>query len=390
MMRRIGMRAGLAALTFAYLGGVAAAQPKAAETPAAPSEAKDQALSEAKDQAPSEAKDQAPSAAKDQAPPLTREAIEAAAPDAASSDKASDKKPGRDKAPQPLTIKVQVLLDRAHVSPGAIDGRDGDNLRAALAAFAAMHDLPKGGDLTPKLFDALKATSAEPVVTPYTITEADAAGPYVDKIPPKMEDQSELKAMGYTSPREMLAERFHMAPDLLEALNPGADFGKAGTVLNVAAVPALEPGKPKDFAKSVKDVARIAVDKDNRQVRAFGKDGTLRASYPASIGSEEKPAPSGKATVKGVAFAPTYTYNPKYAFKGVKTKSTFTIAPGANNPVGIVWIDLSIPSYGIHGTPEPEKVGKTESHGCIRLTNWDAQDLASRTERGATVSFEAK
>ena len=113
-------------------------------------------------------------------------------------------------------------------------------------------------------------------------------------------------------------------------------------------------------------------------------------SYPASIGSEEKPAPSGSFKVTSVAFDPWYQYNPKYAFKGVKTNKPFKIAPGPNSPVGLVWIDLSIPSYGIHGTPEPENIGKTESHGCIRLTNWDARDLASHVPKGAKVDFVEK
>src|SRR3712207_8258259 len=120
------------------------------------------------------------------------------------------------------------------------------------------------------------------------------------------------------------------------------------------------------------------------------KDGKLVAFYPASIGSEEKPAPSGSRKVERVAQNPTYTYNPKYQFKGVKSDKPFTIKAGPNNPVGAVWIDLSIESYGIHGTPEPEKVGKTYSHGCVRLTNWDVRQLAAMVEKGTPVRSEER
>ncbi|MGU3540657.1 L,D-transpeptidase [Methylobacterium sp. A54F] len=309
-------------------------------------------------------------------------------------DKGADKaKPARarrdDDRPDALTIKVQVLLDRARFSPGAIDGRDGDNVQGALSAFAVAQGLPAGKSLTAELFDKLQATSQDPVVATYTVTDADVAGPFVEKMPAKMEGQADLDALGYTNVREMLAERFHMSRDLLSALNPDAALDKPGTVLTVAAVPPLEMGKVKarDLPRQPK-VTRIEVDKSSRDVRAFGSDGRLLAYYPASIGSEEKPAPSGEAKVKGVAFDPHYTYNPKYKFAGVKANRKFSIKPGPNNPVGVVWIDLSIPSYGIHGTPEPEKVSKTESHGCIRLTNWDARDLALHVERGAKVAFK--
>ncbi|MGU3662661.1 L,D-transpeptidase [Methylobacterium sp. A49B] len=337
----------------------------------------------------------------DTTPALTADAVNAATlspqggaaggskPEAKKSAGQRRKSRAADDKPDPLIVKAQVLLDRAHFYPGAIDGRKGENYQHALSAFAVAQGLPATQDLTPEVWDKLQGTSDKPAVTDYTLTEADASGPYVDKIPPKMEEQADLKDLGYTNPREMLAERFHMSRDLVSALNPGKPLDKAGTTIAIAAVDPMTLDKPKgkDLPKDPK-VDRIEVDKSSRDVRAFGEDGKLVAYYPASIGSTEKPAPSGDTKVKGVAFDPDYTYNPKYAFKGVKAKHKFTIQAGPNNPVGLVWIDLAIPSYGIHGTPEPEKVGKTESHGCIRLTNWNARDLAAHVTRGAKVSFK--
>ena len=341
----------------------------------------------------------APDPASETSSPLTKDAINNATfreEEPAKDGKAKEgkaKKPERAKRagtdakrPDPLLIKVQVLLDRARFSPGAIDGRDGENLRGALKAYAAAQGLPADGTLTRPLFEKLQGTSPDPVVTDYAITETDVKGPFVDKMPAKMEEQADVGPMRYTNTREMLAERFHMQRDLLSALNPDVPLDKAGGNLIVAAVPPTGEGKVAGVPLAPK-VSRIEVDKETKRVRAFAEDGKLTADYPASIGSNEKPAPDGTAKVKAVAFDPWYTYNPKYKFKGVTTNRKFSIHPGPNSPVGLVWIDLSIESYGIHGTPEPEKIGKTESHGCIRLTNWDARDLASHTVKGAKVEF---
>jgi len=281
----------------------------------------------------------------------------------------------------PALVKAQVLLDRARFSPGVIDGHNGENLQNALKIFEKTNELKPDGALDEEVWRKLTETSAEPVLSEYTITDNDVKGPFV-KIPDKMEEQAELDRLGYSSPEELLAEKFHMDLDLLKALNPDKSFDKAGTIIIVANVDAKpDPGKPKE------KVAKIEIVKSERILRVLSKDGAVMAVYPASIGSEEKPAPKGSHTVRAVAPNPNYTYNPDYAFKGVKAKEKFEIKPGPNNPVGSTWIDLSIESFGIHGTPEPEKVGKAYSHGCVRLTNWDVQELAAMVEKGTPVEF---
>jgi lipoprotein-anchoring transpeptidase ErfK/SrfK len=285
----------------------------------------------------------------------------------------------KQKSPQALNLKAQILLDRVGFSPGAIDGGNGDNFQNALRAFQKKNALNETGKLDQETWTKL-ASGSEPVLIEYTISAADLKGPFADKIPAKYQDKAKLKRLDYTSVAEMLAERFHMDQGFFEQLNRGKALDQAGSAILVANV------NTKPVALGV-NAAKLEVDKQNNIVRVLGKDGALLAAYPASIGSEEKPAPSGTLKVVRVARNPTYTYDPDFKFHGVKADEKVHIAAGPNNPVGSVWIALDQKSYGIHGTAEPSKVGKVDSHGCVRLTNWDALTLAMIVRKGMPVQF---
>lgn len=277
-----------------------------------------------------------------------------------------------------LLIKVEVLLDRAHFSPGVIDGTGGENLHNALAAYAQARGLASEGTVTPQIFGALTRADRVPVTQDYMITSDDEKGPFIGSVPEDFVKLARLKHVGYRSPEQELAEKFHMSDGLLRALNPTADFTKAGTTILV-----VRPGTGDLPA----DTTRVEVDKGANQLRVYDSAGALVAVFPATVGSTERPAPSGRWAIKAVTFDPTYVYDPKVLTFGPRHKGKLRIAAGPNNPVGSVWIELTIPTYGIHGAPDPERVGKTASHGCVRLTNWDAIALGRAVRPGAPVIF---
>lgn len=275
--------------------------------------------------------------------------------------------------PDPAIVRLQVLLDRAGSSPGVIDGLSGENVDKAVAGFEAMNNLPVNGMLDTEVASRLEGNA--PVVESYVVSPEDAAG-LVEKIPEDYGEKAKMQSLGYTSVAEKLSERFHMGIDLVHALNPASQFAPGDTVWVV------NPGPSRDGK-----VKRIEVDRKMGQVLAYATDGSLLAVYPATIGSEDNPAPSGKHKVKGVARMPVYRYDPKRNFKQGKNDKVLTIPKGPNGPVGTVWIDLTEPTYGIHGTPEPKLIDKVGSHGCVRLTNWDVEELAGMVKPGVMVDF---
>ena len=276
--------------------------------------------------------------------------------------------------PSPEIVRAQILLERARFSPGAIDGLGGENTRQAIAAYEEANGLPSDGDLDAQVFARLTEAAA-PVLTRYTITASDVAGPF-RPVPTSLEDQAALTALNYASAFEGLAEKFHVTEALLSALNPDADFEQIGATIVVPAV----------SAAPLPAVTRIVVDKGESSLRAYGADGTLLAFYPATIGSSARPAPSGRLTVVGVANDPDYTYDPERVSYD-RGDRKLVVPAGPNNPVGSVWIELSRDTYGIHGTPDPSKIAKTASNGCVRLTNWSAEQLAAAVKPGVEVIF---
>lgn len=282
------------------------------------------------------------------------------------------------KKPSAFIVKMQVLLSRRSISPGELDGIDGENYRKAVAQFRRQNNLGDGDTVDEATWTALGGPSAVDIVTEYTLSKKDASADFARTIPKDYAKQAAMKTLTYTSAKEMLAERFHMSEELLVDLNPRADLDKEGERILVTAVERKPPDTKAERIEAVKDTGMVVV---------YGPNDVVLASYPATIGSDDMASPEGEHTIKRIVRNPTYHYDPEKNFQQGKNKGKLILPRGANNPVGTVWIALSKPTFGIHGTPEPAKVSKTSSHGCIRLTNWDAEELADMVTPGVRVRF---
>ncbi|OAL78500.1 peptidase [Acinetobacter sp. SFB] len=277
----------------------------------------------------------------------------------------------------PVYARAHVMLNNAHASPGAIDGSSGKNTLKAIASFQQISGLKPTGTLTKETWDALVAKQgSKPAFIEYTLSDADLKGPYAASIPHDYALQAKMKGLYYTRVTEMLGEKFHMDEDFLKKLNPKATFKKAGEKIIVANIRNEVP----------EDIHLIVAHKGAKQLYLFNSRNQMIGSFPATIGSSDTPSPTGTYKVTGVAPNPWYSYSPSNFVQGKNTKP-LSLPPGPNGPVGNIWIGLSKKSFGIHGTPNPSAISKTASHGCIRLTNWDANDLGKKVKSGVTVKF---
>jgi len=277
----------------------------------------------------------------------------------------------------------QILLDRQGFSPGQIDDHPGSNLAHALTAFQNAHKIAPSGEADCDTWRALGGENIGDLYATYTITADDMKGPYQAEIPRELTAQASLPSLDYKTPLEMLSERFHASPALLQKLNAGSRFA-ADQQIHVPGV------KPFDAnAKPVSDPAAtdiiVQVTRSDSSLRVIHSDGTIVFFAPVTTGSEHDPLPTGDYKVTGEQWHPPFHYNPNLFWDAKPSDSKATIKPGPNNPVGVVWIALTLPHYGLHGTPEPGNIGKTESHGCVRMTNWDAAHVAALVKPGTPV-----
>jgi len=298
-------------------------------------------------------------------------------------------------------LRAQVLLDHLGFSPGVIDGKEGSSYVAALRGFQTAQGLNKSGKLDAATEQALQRWRQRPTTRLVIIPDGFAKGPFVPAFPKDAAEQAKLPALGYRNLTEALAERFHTAPETLVALNSPSTLVGAGLPFRVPNIPDIDRATLGEDARgwnatlerlgvapTQPAAAKVVVDKSEGVLKVYDAGDKLVAQFPATMGSSRDPLPIGTWKIQGVSRNPDFHYNPKLFWDVSNSKEAVLLQPGPNSPVGVVWLDLNKPHYGIHGTSEPHTIGRAESHGCVRLTNWDAARLAQMVKPGTPAIFQ--
>ena len=297
-------------------------------------------------------------------------------------------------------LRVQVILDHLGFSPGMLDGMPGQSLTAALKGFQESRGLPVTGQTDAATVQALRQYAGMRPTRTLELTRAVLAGPYYPKIPKSEDAQSKLPALGYRNPMEKLGEMFHTTPETIAALNPGAKLQPGAKIVFPNALPTsrnYDPTLKPEWRQTLNmlnvdanepQAAKIVVTRSGKVLRVLDAGGKLVAQFQVTTGSQHDPLPIGDWKIVGADTNPKFHFNPKLFWDATAGDKAATLPPGPNGPVGVVWLDLSKEHYGIHGTPEPQNIGRTESHGCVRLTNWNAARLSLMVKPGTPVVFE--